>query len=278
MIALVNAVLLVGSFQAADTTVEVRRGERVVIEQVVGELSISGWDRDAVEVRTAAGEPAVSVRRSGADVNIVDAEARGRRRSTNASLQVPRWIDLEIGSRSLDVSVTGISGAVRVGNLSGQVRIQDVDGPVDVRSVRGEIMITDARAPVRASSQSDDVTLLRISGPLEAHSGDGDVVLRDIDAQTVRVEAQDGDVVFSGSIAPGGDYAFFVHDGDATIALPATASARVSVSTFDGEFESDFTVRVERFSSGREFDFTLGDGDARIQIEVFDGEIRLLQR
>ena len=278
MSALAYAALLVGALQAADTAVEVRRGDRVVIEQVIGEISITSWDRDAVEVRTDPAEPAIALRRSGADVHIVDAEARGRRRATQASLTVPRWIDLEIGSRSLDVSVSGLSGAIRVGNLSGEVRIQDVDGPVDVRSVRGEIVITDARAAVRASSQSDDVTLLRISGPVEAHSGDGDVVLQDIDAQTVRVEAQDGDVVFSGSIAPGGDYGFFVHDGDATIALPAATSARVSVSTFDGEFESDFTVRVERFSSGREFDFTLGSGDARIQIEVFDGEIRLLQR
>lgn len=51
--------------------------------------------------------------------------------------------------------------------------------------------------------------------------------------------------------------------------------ARVSVATFDGEFVSDFPVRVERFRGGRAFEFTLGDGQARIEIEVFDGEIHL---
>lgn len=272
------AALLVPALQASDTIVQVRRGDRLVIEQIVGEVSIRGWGRDEMEVRTDPGEPGIAVRRSGAELSLVNAEGRGRRRSTEVALSVPRWIDLEIGSRNLDVSVVGISGAIRVGNLSGEVQIDDVDGSVDVRSVRGEIVISDARGAVRASSQSDDVTLRRISGPLEAHSGDGDVVLQDIDSETVRVEAQDGDVTFSGTIAPGGDYGFFVHDGDATIVLPAGTSAQVSVSTFDGEFESDFTVRVERFTSGREFDFTLGGGDARIQIEVFDGEIRLLQR
>ena len=144
--------------------------------------------------------------------------------------------------------------------------------------MRGAIVVVDARGPLRVSSQSDDVTLSRVSGPVEAHSGDGDVVLDDVRATTVRVEAQDGDVHFSGTIVPGGDYGFFVHDGDATIAVPASTSALVSVSTFDGEFESDFTVRVDRFTSGRGFEFALGGGEARIQIEVFDGEIRLLQR
>jgi hypothetical protein len=249
-----------------------------VIEQLVGEIEISTWDRDAVEVRTVGDGVGVAIRRSGTDLNLVNADGRARRRSTEASVRVPRWIDLEIGSRSLDVSVTGVAGAIRVGNLSGEVRIRDVDGPVDVRSVRGEIFITDARAAVRASSQSDDVTLVRITGPVEAHSGDGDVVLQDIRAATVRVEALDGDVTFSGTIEPGGDYGFFVHDGDATIAIPAPTSARVSVSTFDGDFQSDFTVRVERFTSGREFEFALGGGEARIRIEVFDGEIRLLRR
>jgi DUF4097 and DUF4098 domain-containing protein YvlB len=121
------------------------------------------------------------------------------------------------------------------------------------------------------------VVLTRVSGSVEAHSGDGDIVLQDVRSEAVRVEAQDGDVSFSGTIAPGGDYGFFVHDGDATIAVPAETSAQVSVSTFDGEFQSEFTVRVESFTSGRGFDFTLGDGSARMRIEVFDGEIRLLR-
>jgi hypothetical protein len=50
------------------------------------------------------------------------------------------------------------------------------------------------------------------------------------------------------------------------------------VSTFDGDFESEFPVLIERFTGGREFDFTLGDASARIEIQVFDGEIRLLER
>ena len=276
LLALATALLV--TLQARDTLIEVRRGDRVVIEQVTGNVAISAWERDAVEVQASSGGGPVALRRSGGAIQVVPGESRGRARSVDATLRVPRWIDLEIGSRSLDLSVTGMAGAIRVGNVTGDVRIQDVDGPVEVRSIRGEIAIGDARGGVRASSQGDDVSLARVSGSVEAHSGDGDIVLQDVRSEAVRVEAQDGDVTFSGTIAAGGEYRFFVHDGDATIAVPAETSAQVSVSTFDGEFQSEFTVRVERFTSGREFDFTIGDGRARIQIEVFDGEIRLLRR
>lgn len=277
MSAFALAVVLASAFQSTDTVVDVRRGDRVVIEQITGEITITAWDRDALELRAEPGGPGVVVRRSGTDLH-VENEGRARRRSITAALRVPRWIDLEVESRSLDVSVAGVSGAMRIGSLSGDVSVRDVDGPLEVRTMRGEIVVVDARGTVRVSSQSDDVTLRRISGPVEAHSGDGDLLLEDIQAETVRVEAQDGDVTFSGTITPGGDYGFFVHDGDATIALPDGTSARVSVSTFDGEFRSDFTVQVDRLRSGRELDFVLGSGEARLRIEVFDGEIRLLRR
>jgi DUF4097 and DUF4098 domain-containing protein YvlB len=271
------AAALAAAFQSADTVVDARRGDRLVIEQVTGRITVTAWDRDAVELRTERGTAGVVVRRSGTDLHVEHADG-ARRRSIVATLRVPAWIDLEAGSNDLDIAVSGVDGAIRVRNLGGDVRIEDVGGPVEARSLRGEIVVADARGPVRVSSQSDDVTLRRISGPVEAHSGDGDLVLDDIRASAVRVEAQDGDVSFSGTIVPGGDYAFYVHDGDATIAIPGTTSARVSVSTFDGEFQSEFTVRVDRFTSSREFDFTLGSGEARIRIEVFDGEIRLLRR
>jgi hypothetical protein len=116
-----------------------------------------------------------------------------------------------------------------------------------------------------------------VSGPVEAHSGDGDIELDDVTSASVHAEAQDGDVVFRGAIQPGGDYGFYVHDGDAVLILPESTDATVRVSTFDGEFQSEFTVRVDRFTAGRQFDFVLGAGGPRIDVEVFDGDIQLLR-
>jgi hypothetical protein len=269
--------VLTAAPQAADTSVALNRGDRVVIEGLSGTISIAAWDRDEIEVRGVAGGTPVGVRRTGATVRLVEEGVR-RRRSVEAALRVPAWVDLEVGGSALDLTVSGVDGPMRITTVSGDVSIQDAGGAVDVRSIRGEVVVVDARGGVRASSQADDVTLRRISGPLEVHSGDGNIVLEAIQSMSVRAEAQDGDVTFSGAIEPGGEYGFYLHDGDAFIALPPSVSARVSVSTFDGEFLSDFPVRVERFSAGRQFDFVLGDGAASLDIEVFDGEIRLLQR
>ena len=257
-----------------DTVVELERGDRVVLENLSGEVSVVGWGQDRLEVRGDYEGAGLVVRRSGSTVRVVRDDRKGRRRSIEAAIRLPAWVDLEVSGRSLDLSVEGLDGPLEVRTVSGDVWIDDVRGPVSVRTIEGEVDITRASA----SSQSDEVRLRDVSGPVQVHSGSGDIQLMDIQSDDVRAETQDGDIHFRGEIVDGGSYGFFVHDGDAMIAIPDASSARVSVSTFDGEFESDFPVLIERFTGGREFDFLVGDGAARIQIEVFDGEIRLLRR
>lgn len=263
---------------AADTVVRVRSGDRVVFEGMEGRLSIGPWSRPEMEVRTDVESGALTVRRSGSTIRVEPGDRKGRRRSVEVSVRLPAWVDVEVNGRSLDMTVEGVDGRVDVDNVSGDVWIEDAGGPVSVRTIEGEVDVSRARAGVTVSSQSDDVRIRDARGPIDAHSGDGDVELMEIRSSSVRAETQDGDIDFSGVIEDGGEYGFFVHDGDATIAIPADTRAQVLVSTFDGEFQSDFPVLLERFTGGREFDFTLGSPRARIEIQVFDGEIRLLER
>ena len=267
-----------GAALATDTIVTVERGDRIVLQNLSGEILVRAWDRDEVEIRGEDEEMALIVRSSGGTVRVSRDDRKGRRRSVEASIRVPVWADLEVNGRTLDIAIEGVGGRLAVNSVSGDVWIENAAGPVTVRTIEGEIDIVGARGSVTASSQSDEVRLRDVTGDVDVHSGSGDLTLADVRSARVRAETQDGDITFSGTVEDGGSYGFFVHDGDAHIAIPSTASARVAVSTFDGDFESEFPVRIERFTGGREFDFTIGDGRARIEIQVFDGEIRLLER
>lgn len=261
-----------------DTVVEIRPGDRVVLQNLAGRVSVGVWGRQQMEVRSDRDGSGLVVRRSGSTVRVSRDDRKGRRRSVEASIRLPAHVDLQVGGQSLELVVQGVEGRIDVDNVRGSIWIEGAGGPVSARTIEGEIHVSGAREGVTASSQSDDVTLRDVRGPIDVHSGDGDVELMDVFSRTVRAETQDGDIDFSGGIEDGGDYGFFVHDGDVTIAIPEGSNARVDVSTFDGEFESDFPVVLERFTGGREFDFSIGDPRARIEIQVFDGEIRLVRR
>jgi hypothetical protein len=56
--------------------------------------------------------------------------------------------------------------------------------------------------------------------------------------------------------------------------VPEKANVAVSVATFGGEFGSTFPVKITQ-SRKKRFAFTLGTGSARLDLESFQGTIRL---
>jgi hypothetical protein len=51
----------------------------------------------------------------------------------------------------------------------------------------------------------------------------------------------------------------------------------VAVSTFSGEFESEFPVPIRGTRKGKGFNFTLGGGSAQVTLESFQGTIQLVR-
>ncbi len=271
--------LLATATTPADTIVELRRGDQIVFDNLSGEIVIEGRAESRLEVRGMDGpETGVVVTRSGGVVTVRRDDGKGRRRSVELAVRLPTWAEVSVDGRSLDVMARGLGAPLTVSTLQGDVDVGGSRGAVTVSTIRGEVLIRDVEGPVSASSQSDDVTLEDVRGDVAVYTGDGDLELTGVVGRRVEAETQDGDIDFDGPILDGGEYGFFVHDGDVTLRIPESTSARVSVSTFDGDFESDFPVLVERFTGGREFDFTIGAGSARIRVQVFDGMIRLLSR
>jgi len=266
-----------GRGPVADTIVEMSRGDRVTLENLSGAVEIEAWERETLEVRSRDRGNAFGVRRSGADLRVVTPDRDGRRRRIDAVIRVPRWAEVAIEGVDLDVRVTGSAGAVRVRVVTGDVRVQETAGEVRVRTVEGEIVADRTAGALFLSAQADDVRVSDAAGALDVRSGSGDLILERVESASVRAETQDGDVRFSGPLTPGGSYGFFVHAGEVVLELPDGTGADVRVSTFDGEFMSEFPVVVPSFRSGRAFEFRLGGGGAALTIEVFDGEIRLVR-
>ncbi len=263
------------ALSAPDTIIELRRGDRVVVEGLSGEVVVEAWSRSAMEV---GGEAlGLSVSRSGNRIRIVPGDPKSRGLDVEATLRLPEWVDVDIQGRSLGVAVSGMRGEVKVRNVSGDIRVRDVEGRLDLSSHEGGIEVTGARGEVSALSRGDQVRLRDVTGAVAVESGSDDVILEAVTSSSLQARTLDGDLYFEGPLATGGTYSFSVHDGDAILVLPADAGARVSVATFDGEFTSDFQVVFQGFHSAGSMAFTLGDGGAEVSVQVFDGEISLRQ-
>ncbi|MFQ5704839.1 MAG: DUF4097 domain-containing protein [Gemmatimonadales bacterium] len=266
--------------QETDTVFAIPKGSRLDIENFSGEVVVRTWNRN--EMRLVADHSSRTVIEIDVHGRRVELKARARRGAPTAvdyEITVPAQIDISIGGTFTDTDIEGAEGEISVETVQGEIVVLGGRGFVSLQSVQGDVELTGARGKIDAQSVSGDVQLTDVAGEIYAETVNGDILLENVQSSDVEATTTNGDVTYEGSIEDDGRYSFTNHNGDVTLIMQDGANATVSVSTFSGEFESDFPVTLtETRRPGRRFRFTLGTGSARVQLESFNGTLQLRKR
>jgi hypothetical protein len=260
--------------QGTDTTLPLRGATRLELSSAEGAITVQSWNRDAVRIEADHDEDTrVDVDQGGTSIRI-----RGRARygpsEVTWRLTVPARLGLDLSSRSGDVQTTGTKGELSISTVEGSITVQGGAGFVSLESVEGDIALTDASGRVRLTTTDGKIVTRRVTGDLKVSAVDGDILLEEIESSDVDASSVDGAITYSGTIRSGGRYGFSSHDGDVTVTAP-TINADVTVSTFSGDFETDFPVTLTQTQKRGRMNFTLGTGGARLDLESFDGTVAL---
>jgi DUF4097 and DUF4098 domain-containing protein YvlB len=174
-----------------------------------------------------------------------------------------------------DIVASGSQGEIEASSVSGDVDVTAGVREVSAESVSGSVRAAQVNGNLRAESVSGDVRAETVTGNVEASTVSGNIRLIAIQSKDVRTETVSGEVVYSGSIEPGGTYTFESHSGTVRLNIPRGAGAQFSVETFSGDISTDFPVTVPagpRIRNGR-MEFTIGDGRAKVNAQTFSGRI-----
>ena len=264
----------------SDQTVDVAKGTRLVLSNQAGEVTVRAWDRDAVRVQ-ASHNP-----RERIDIQTADNTLRVRARSSRGPsglvdfmLTVPRWMAVNLSGTYLAATIEGTSAEVNVETVGGDLALKGGSGAVTLRSIEGEITVEGSSGKVQATTVNDSITLTGVSGDIIAETTNGDVTVTNAKASSLEVSTVNGDVRFEGPTAERGTYRINTHNGDIRVSLGAQANATVFVRTFGGDFTSDFPVTLPDGMGSRDgnkrFNFTLGGGSARVELQSFQGDIHV---
>ncbi len=259
-----------------DTTVAVSRGTRLSVNNHAGRITVTAWNRDEVQIRSVSSDDDAEIRveRSGSEL-LVSQRMRYGPTEIDLTINAPAWMALSLQGIETEIVVAGTAAPVRAQSVEGNVTISGGADNVDLSSVDGDVSADGVRGNLDIQAVDGNVTVRNLAGALNIQAVDGDAILDGITSSSVRVSSVDGDIRFSGAIAPNGSYAFKTHDGDISIRPAGALNATVTVSTWSGEFESATPVTVSGSQEGNRFSFTVGTGSARLELEAFDGLIRL---
>lgn len=271
MLALLAVTL--ATLQQADTTFTVEPGARLQLSTTHGDIQVGTWDRNQVRVRaTLAPGMRLAVDNRGAQVGI-RATGRGAPQADYV-LTIPASMEVALSSVQGDIRVEGSRARVAAETVNGDVTVTGGTGFVSARSVEGDVVVTGASGRVEAASVNSDVVVLDCAADISAETVNGEVSLRGARSRSVEASTVNGDITYAGTVDADGRYRLATHSGDVIMGIPGGTGATVQVSTYQGDFESDFPVTVSG-TGGKRFTFTIGGGGARIDLESFMGTIRL---
>jgi DUF4097 and DUF4098 domain-containing protein YvlB len=147
---------------------------RVVIQNLYGDVSITGWDRD--EVRVEAIKRSADPRRLDDARIVVDSSAglvsihtqyAGSDTEHPASVEyritVPRGANLEnVKLVNGGLSISGVAGPVKASSVNGSIKAERLEGQVDLSTINGQL-----DADFNRISRQNAISLSSVNGPIK---------------------------------------------------------------------------------------------------------------
>jgi DUF4097 and DUF4098 domain-containing protein YvlB len=278
MTTLFAAALALGLAQQTDTTFAVQPGSRLQLDNLSGTAIVRTWDRNAVRVQARYSMPAqLRVRQQGGRVSVgAERAGSGRGLRVDYEITVPRSTPVRLDGVNMNATVEGVTGAVEIDNVEGSIVVRGTTGTVTVASVAGGVTIENVRGNVAVSTVNQGVRLRNVRGDVQAETVNGSITMHGIDARLVEASTVNGIVEYAGTVLDGGRYYLGTHNGRITMTVPEQTNAAVTVTTRTGQVETAFPVTIGGTKDGR-LSFTLGSGSARVELESFNGTVRLVR-
>ncbi|HXT18896.1 MAG TPA: DUF4097 family beta strand repeat-containing protein [Gemmatimonadaceae bacterium] len=259
-----------------DTTVAFDRNGTVTVTAGNGDILVTGSQAGTVHVRASSDNNNLQFESSPARMSIEITNRHGG--DNRIELAVPIGVRVILRSQSGDISVRGTRGEIEAYAQSGDVLVEDATR-LAVNTLSGGISAGAINGDVSIQSTSGDVKLSDVRGDVDVQTVSGDVDMRGVTAKVVRAKTTSGDVTYDGTIDKAGRYDLSTNSGDVGLHIPRDASAQLTVSTWNGEIQSDFPITLRPgehgigSSNSKRLTFEINGGGARISAETFSGDV-----
>lgn len=145
------------------------------LQNVNGSVQVSGWERDAVEIRAVK-----SAKRNPGDLQRVRIEVEAKADSVAVETRYPHDNGIDV-SVEYHVRVPHRVLLRLVATVNGQVRISGVEATGELRSVNGDVEVADSAGRLSARTTNGNVRLelrrLDAGAPISVETVNGSVVL-----------------------------------------------------------------------------------------------------
>jgi DUF4097 and DUF4098 domain-containing protein YvlB len=260
---------------------------QVEISNTSGSVTISGWNRNEVEVAGELGEGSERLEfTSSGGITRIKVVLPKKSRNVDESeldIRVPTGSRLAVNTVSADINVEGVTGAQRLQSVSADITTAAGSEDVEAKTVSGDIVVVGSgkRGLLTITTVSGDANVQRVAGEVNANTVSGNVNLELGDTSRSRLRSTSGDLNLRGKLVGDGRLDIESISGDVRVDLFEPIAAEFDVSTFNGEIRNCFgpkSSRTDEYVPGRELRFREGSAGGRVRIKTLNGDISLCRK
>ena len=298
-------------------TFDVKPGMQLVLEHGDGDVEISPWNQDTLEVDVRYRAHAsnlgwskstdfkVEFRQDGDTISVVAHEPKRvnigvstyRENEYRFAISAPSYLELHLEGEDGDVEIDDWNGSIRLKLEDGDVEMSNIDAPrteviledgdLEIDGIRGDIDIDCEDGDVeifdcqtergRIRAEDGDITVDRCQGSFEIAVSDGDAHLTEMTARNVDIRSGDGTIKLALLPSEDLDVKVRVGDGDVVVDLDKDISAAFELETRDGRIRLMAEDVSNLQQDNRRTTGQIGGGDGSIYVRTDDGSVTLRQ-
>jgi len=216
-------------------TVPLNADGRVSLNNINGDVEITGWSRNEVQI------DAVKSARDQQRLDEAQIEINGSGNSVEIETHYPshRWANNDPASVHYTLHVPQNARIDKIDLVNGALTVQKLSGEIKANLVNGKL---------RASDLAGSADLATVNGTVEANYTSLNNV-RDIKLESV--------------------------NGSVDLLLPQSPNAEVEASTVNGGISTDFPLTIKGHWIGKNMSGTLGNGGVHIELSNVNGHIHV---
>ena len=267
--------------RAADATGQVE------VSNTAGSVTVSGWNRNEVEVTGELGDGSERLEFTTAGkltrVKVVIPKKSFNVEASDLVIKVPVASSLFVNTVSADVRVSGIRGEQRLQTVSADIVTEAAAEDVECKSVSGDVTVNGSgqRGLLNITTVSGDASASKVAGEVNGSTVSGNFNLGLGETTRSRLRSTSGDVALTGRLLADTRIDIESISGDVRLDLTGPADVEFEVSSFNGEIRNCMgpkPVRTDQYAPGRELRFREGQGSARIRVKTLNGDINVCRK
>jgi DUF4097 and DUF4098 domain-containing protein YvlB len=262
-------------------------GGSVEISNTAGQVTVTGWDRNEVEVTGTLGDGSEHLEFATQDkvtrIRVVLPNKSWHVEDTGLVVKVPAGSSLSVSTTSADIRVRGVRGAQRLQSVSGDVNAEAGAEDVECQTISGDVAVAGSglKGLLNITTVSGDVMITHVAGELNGNTVSGNFTITLGDTTRSRLRTTSGDVSMATQLAADGRLDVESISGDVRLDLTGPVNAAFDVSSFSGEIRNCFGPkprRTDEYAPGKEWRFAEGPGAARVRIKSMNGDISVCRK